>query len=125
MTTLKISALAFVTAAVAALAPAHAAQGDKVGETQQCIDLSDVEDSPAIDSKTILVKMRGRGNYKRIDLVRPCSGLDISGFAHSTSINKLCKSDALKVLQTAGQTCLIDQIVTIDEAEAKALQKRR
>ena len=115
------AAIAFVGVTHAATA----AEGDKVGETQQCIRLQYVDETPVIDDKTILVRMKG-GGYKRIDLLNKCSGLKIQGgFSHSTSTNELCKTDPLRVLEPVGSTCLIDKIVTIDEAEAKALRAKR
>ena len=99
---------------------------DQIGETQMCIDSQKIHNTPIIDRKTILVEMRAPRGFKRIDLVSECSGLrDGVGFGYSTSINKLCKQDTLKVLETAGGTCLIDQIVTIDEQEARALLARK
>lgn len=101
------------------------AEGEKVGDTQQCIRLQNIDETPVIDSKTILVKMRGKDGYKRIDLLSNCPGLRFNGFAHSTSINQLCTSDPLHVLEPVGSTCMIDKIVTIDEAEAKTLLAKR
>jgi hypothetical protein len=107
-------------------AAAVKADGENIGDTQQCVHLQYIDSTPVIDNKTILIKMKGRGGFKRIDLVNNCSGLKIEGgFSHSTSINQLCTSDALRVLQPVGSTCLIDKIVTIDEAEAKALLAKK
>lgn len=117
----------FATLAVGVLlaGTARAAGGNEVGDKQQCIRLQYIDETPVIDNKTILVKMKPKG-YKRIDLVNKCSGLKLQGgFGFSTSINQLCTSDALHVLEPIGSTCLIDQIVTIDEAEAKALMAKR
>ena len=78
------------------------------------------------DRRTILVEMRAPREYKRIDLVQECPGLrDGTGFGYSTSINKLCVQDPLKVLEVAGGTCLIDKIVNIDEAEARTLMENK
>lgn len=117
----------FVALACGVLAAATVrAEGEKVGDTQQCIRLQDIDETPVIDNKTILVKMKARGGYKRIDLLNNCSGLKIQGgFAHETSINQLCTSDPLRVLEPIGATCMIDKIVTIDETEAKALLARK
>ena len=107
-------------------AAAVRAEGEKVGDTQQCVRLQYIDQTPVIDNKTILIKMKGKGQYKRIDLVNNCGGLKIQGgFSHSTSINQLCTSDALRVLEPIGSTCLIDKIVTIDEAEAKILLAKK
>jgi hypothetical protein len=123
----RILIATFAALATAVLAAAAVrAEGENVGDTQQCVRLQYIDSTPVIDNKTILIKMKGKGGYKRIDLVNNCSGLKIEGgFAHSTSINQLCTSDALRVLQPVGSTCLIDKIVTIDEAEAKALLAKK
>ncbi len=107
-------------------APAIAADGDSVGDTQMCIDSNHIDDTPVIDSKTILVRMTvPKDGYKRIDLINNCAGLNKgSGFAYDSPINKLCKQDTLTVLGPGGSTCLIDKIVTIDKAEAKELMER-
>jgi hypothetical protein len=118
---------AFAALATGVLVAAVAkAEGDKVGDTQQCVRLQFIDSTPVIDNKTILIKMKGKGDYKRIDLLNNCSGLKIEGgFSHSTSINQLCTSDPLRVLGPVGSTCLIDKIVTIDEAEAKMLLAKK
>ncbi len=116
-----LAAVAFVGFTQAA----QAAKGDNIGDTQQCIRLSYVDETPVIDDKTIAVRMKG-GGYKRIDLLNKCSGLKIQGgFSHSTSTNDLCTTDPLRVLEPVGATCLIDKIVTIDAAEYKELRKKK
>jgi len=101
------------------------ADGHKEGEekTQQCIRLRDIDQTPVIDNKTILVEMRGN-KYKRIDLINRCSGLKIEGgFSYSTSINQLCIQDTLRVLR-AGSVCMIDKIVDITPEQADVLKDR-
>ncbi len=110
-------------AVIAATTSAHAA-GENIGDTQQCIQLSRIDNSPAIDSRTILIEMEGNGGFKRIDLTSSCPGLVFNGFSISTPIDKLCTSDTLTVPDNGGAVCLIDKIVTIDEAEAKALRAK-
>ena len=100
------------------------AEGENVSDTQRCIRLSRIDQSPTIDSRTILVEMKG-GGYKRIDLASSCSGLIYNGFSFSTSFNTLCTSDSLDVIAAGGGVCLIDKIVTIDEAEAEVLKAKR
>jgi hypothetical protein len=118
--------ITFTTFACGVLAAAAVrAAGENVGDTQQCIHTQYIDQTPVIDNRTILVKMKGK-RYKRIDLLNNCSGLKLQGgFGYSTSINQLCTSDPLTVLEPIGATCLIDKIVTIDEAEAKALMAKR
>ncbi|MBL8643792.1 MAG: hypothetical protein JNK21_07650 [Rhodospirillaceae bacterium] len=118
---------AFVALACGVLAAATVrAEGDKVGDTQQCLRLIEIDQTPVIDNKTILVKMKGKDNYRRIDLINKCSGLKLEGgFAHSTSTNQLCTSDPLRVIGPVGSVCMIEKIVTIDEAEAKTLLAKK
>jgi len=110
-------ATAFVALAAVA-APARAAQ-------HQCIYLSDIDQTPAIDESTVLIKLRGRDHFMRMDLAGRCPGLDFSGFAHESSTNQLCTSDPLKVIEPVGATCMIDKIVDISPDEAHALMKRK
>jgi hypothetical protein len=118
-----ILALPFTLIAAAAATSALAETEGGEEKTQQCIRLQYVDQTPVIDNKTILVEMKGN-TYKRIDLRNRCSGLKIEGgFSHSTSINKLCIQDTLRVLRS-GSFCMIDKIVDITEEEAKALRTK-
>ena len=120
-----IAAAAGIAAGCATFAMAHAA-GENVGDTQMCVPLMSIDQTPVIDDRTILIKMKGKGGYKRIDLVNRCSGLKFQeGFSHATSTNDLCTTDPLRVLEPVGSTCMIEKIVTIDEAEAKLLMAKR
>ncbi len=118
-------ALPLVVAVAAFTGAPGAMAAAQLGETQNCIRLSDIEDSPAIDDKTILVKMTGGKAFRRIDLRTSCPGLTLSGFSHRTPQAQLCRSDILNVNQPVGATCAIEKIVTIDAAEARALEARR
>ncbi len=144
---LKRTLLAIAAGAVAGCATfamAHAT-GEQIGDTQMCVPLQAISQTPVIDDKTILIKMKGKSGYKRIDLLNRCSGLKIrAGFTHTTSTNNICTTDPLRVIDpvgggwnngavwgpfgplgATGSTCMIDKIVTIDEAEAKQLMARR
>lgn len=89
-----------------------------------CVRLSQIDQSPAVNDRTILLKMRDR-SFKRIDLMGPCSGLVMNGFVHKTSTDDLCKMDTLRVNEPVGSVCLIDKIVDITAEEAKALQAKK
>ena len=106
-------------------ATAARAEGDHVGETQQCINQSFIDKTPVIDDKTILVEMKG-GGYKRIDIAGTCFDLKMQGgFSHTaSSTDQFCRSDTLSVVQV-GSICKIDKIVTIDANEAKTLLARK
>lgn len=116
-----------VSAAILAIAStagaAVAQEGAQVGETQSCIESRQIRSTPIIDDKTILVKMQG-DRYKRIDLMEGCHMRRSRSFAYETSLSRLCVSDILRVVDV-GNTCRIDKIVTIDEAEARTLEARR
>tara|TARA_B100001250_G_C19560258_1_gene682984 strand:+ start:262 stop:627 length:366 start_codon:yes stop_codon:yes gene_type:complete len=100
-----------------------AEEQDNSEKTQQCIKLNNIKSTPVIDNKTILVELTGR-KFKRIDLMNRCPGLKIEGgFSYSTSINKLCIQDALRVLNSGG-ICMIDKIVDISKEQAKSLRKK-
>ena len=121
----KMKMAAFATFAVAAALSGQAqAAADRPGDRQQCIRLQAVGQTPVSDDRTILVEMRGKGGYKRIDLMNTCVGLKIQGgFSFGTSTQDICTSTGLRVID--GGPCMIKEIVTIDEAEAKALKARR
>ena len=96
-----------------------------VGEAQNCVNLRDIDSSPAIDEGTILLKLKGANNFRRIDLASTCRGLTFSGFGHRSHDGRLCRTSPLHVLQSGGQTCMIENIVTIDATEAAALEEKR
>jgi hypothetical protein len=102
-----------------------AVAADPVGATHKCVRLSQILDSPIVDDKTIVLKMRGRDDFKRVDMRGSCSGMKFSGIGHSTPTAELCTSDAITVLQPVGASCMIEQIVTIDKAEADTLLAKR
>jgi hypothetical protein len=101
-----------------AAAPVQAAQ-------HQCVSLSIIDQTPAIDESTVLIKLRGRDHYMRMDLAGRCPGLKFNGFAHETRLNELCTSDQLKVIEPVGAICVIDKIVDISPDEAHALLQRK
>jgi hypothetical protein len=97
----------------------------KAADGIKCIPLMTIDETPIIDDKTILVKLKTGGRYKRIDLFGSCPGMQFSGYAHSTRTNELCSTDTLAVLQPVGAMCTIKDIVDISEPEAKALLGRK
>ncbi|MGE4064021.1 MAG: DUF6491 family protein [Rhodospirillaceae bacterium] len=121
---MKTSLIALAAALVVGAATSATA-ADPVGSTHKCVRLSDIQDSPIIDDRTILLRMRGRDNFKRVDMRGRCSGMEFSGIGHSTPTAELCTSDSITVLQPVGAVCMIDQIVTIDKAEADTLIAKR
>jgi hypothetical protein len=88
----------------------------------QCIPVNDIVQTPVIDGHTILVKLRHRGHYKRLDLSSGCGDIVFDGFAHRAFANQLCNTDPIF---TSGGFCMINEMVDINEDEAKQLLKKR
>lgn len=96
------------------------------GKPLTCINLMSMGETPVIDERTVLVRMKaGATNYKRMDLAGPCNGIEYKGFAHQSNYNELCTSDTLVSIATPGAVCKIERIVDISDAEAKDLLKNR
>src|SRR5579871_4655214 len=86
------------------------AEGDKIGDTQMCVPLMQIDSTPVINDSTILIKMRDKGAFKRIDLVAPCVGLAMAGgFGHTTHTEDLCTTDPLRIVGPigGGARCMI------------------
>lgn len=128
ITLLRAAAFAACLLPTAALAQQEAkpAAGTAGAEAEFCIPLSQIDRTEVVDSRTILVRMVGGQQDRKITLVNRCPGLRFNGFAHETSINRLCKTDPLRVIETngVGATCVIEAITPITKAEADALAKR-
>ena len=122
---MKTSLIALAAALVLGAGATSAFAADAVGSTHKCVRLSDIRESPVVDDKTIVLKMRGRDDFKRVDMRGTCSGMKFSGIGHSTPSDELCTSSAITVLQPVGASCMIEQIVTIDKAEADTLLAKR
>lgn len=90
-----------------------------------CIPLRSIDQSPVVNDSTIVLKLKN-SEYKRIDLIAPCSGLKLTGgFGHLTHSDDLCTSSTLHVNDHMGVTCGIKQIVDISPDEAKSLTAHR
>src|SRR6185295_15598876 len=102
ITGMKIATLAALAVATAAGGSAFAQEsrpGDRPGDRQQCVRLQAIGQTPVIDDRTILIEMRGRGGYKRIDLMNNCVGLKIQGgFSFGTQTQDICTSTGLRVI---------------------------
>lgn len=118
-------ALMAIAALGLGLTSGGAAAASAVGETQRCIRLMQIDESPIIDDRTILVKLRGNSGFKRLDLSGTCSGISWDGYARVSPEHSMCITDTLHVLGPTAATCKIDRIVTIDAAEASALEARK
>ncbi len=107
-----------VALAVLATGSAHAAD-------HQCVSLSVIDKTQAINDSTVLIKLRGRDRFMRMDMAGRCPGLQFHGFIHEAHQNELCTSDPLHVIEPVGAVCMIDKIVDISPDEGKALQRRK
>ncbi len=121
-----IAKLSIAALAVSTLATPAMARDAADGKPLTCINLMSMGETPVINERTVLVKMKtGATNYKRMDLAGPCNGIEYKGFGHQTGYNELCTSDTLTSLATPGTICKIDRIVDITDAEAKDLLKKK
>ena len=89
-----------------------------------CVRTQDIEASPTIDDKTILLELRGH-RYKRIDLATSCPELKFYGFAYRSYDENLCTTNSLRVMQSGGTQCMIKDIVDITPEQAQALKKKK
>ena len=103
------------------------AADDKSGDKQMCIRSSSIIDSRVVDEQTILLN-QGGGRYTRIDLTAPCPGLSAGGrgFTHTTSLtDSFCTTDQIRTNEPAGPDCIIKQMVSINAADAEALEAKK
>jgi hypothetical protein len=89
-----------------------------LGKKESCIDISRIKQSRVLNDQTILFEMRGGEFYINRLPVR-CVSLKIAGgFSYSTSIDRLCKQDTIKIVQPGsapGTTCSIGEFVEFKE----------
>jgi TonB family protein len=97
--------------------------GDGTRHRRTCVQLNQVDEMPAIDDKTILIRMKA--NTYKLVTANNCKGLRSHGFAHNTFVSDLCETDVVLSLQRAAVPCVIDKIVDIDNTEGKTLLARR
>ncbi|QJE73296.1 hypothetical protein HHL28_09520 [Aerophototrophica crusticola] len=122
---LRLAIAAAIALAVSSPALAQEAEPKK-DKGITCIPLRDIDRTETIDSKTILVKLRGKDRYQRISLANRCTGLLFNGFSFATSTNDLCSTDPLRVVEPGSQFCLIDSIdpITAEQADALRMAKK-
>ncbi|MBT5240003.1 MAG: hypothetical protein HN793_07430 [Rhodospirillaceae bacterium] len=125
---LTSAAVAMATVAMLAGTSPSLAQGNvpAIGEVDQCIPLSRIKRTKAVDNQTIVVEMRGQDGWRKMETASRCIGLKIEdSFSYSTSLTQLCKGDIIRVLGTGGARCGLSQITAISEEDAKALMKKK
>lgn len=74
---------------------------ERTGEMENCIGLQRIDHSEVIDDQTILFHMRGGTVYLN-ELPYRCPQLGFyKSYTYSTSINRLCNTEIITVLDTA------------------------
>ena len=72
------------------------------GETEQCLNLRSIRNTPVLDDQHILFELNGGITYLN-KLPNRCSGLGFEeSFSYSTSLTKLCRQDIIQVIQRGG-----------------------
>ena len=89
-----------------------------LGEKNMCLETVRIRETRILDDQTILFEMFDGTIYINRLLV-PCFGLKISGgFNYSTSLDKLCKQDNVRVVETGsnlGSTCMLGDFIQFKE----------
>lgn len=75
------------------------------GIVNNCIESHRIRNIRFRDDETAIVRISG-GKRILMTLERRCPGIRSRGFLHQTRINRLCASDALRVIDT-GSVCMI------------------
>jgi hypothetical protein len=112
--------------AAALAVPAVAQMGSTAAPVEQsCIELNRMDTTKAVSDETIIVKLIGSGDYRKVTVSPRCPGLQMQdSFGYSTSLPRLCKGDLITVTGGQGSTCGISEITTISEQDARALTAR-
>jgi hypothetical protein len=97
-----------------------------LGKSEMCLETERIKETRILDDQTILFEMLG-GTIYLTRLPVKCNSLNISGgFQYSTSNNKLCKQDNIRVIepgQNLGSSCPLGEFFlykekgTLDEVE--------
>jgi len=123
------AAAADTPAANGAAAEAHADDFDR--SPKDCITPSNIRETVAVDDSTILFYMRGGGKVTyRSALSHACPNLGRENrFAYKVTINRLCNSDLITVLEQYGAglhegfTCRLGSFYPLPYEEAEVLRK--
>jgi hypothetical protein len=85
-----------------------------LGEREMCLDVVRIKESLVLDNQCIIFETyKGAFYLNRLPVL--CNGLKISGgFSYEIRLDKLCKQDAITVLEPGsapGGTCMIGEFV--------------
>jgi hypothetical protein len=97
---------------------------------EDCIIVSRIDETDAIDDQNIIFRMRGNRVYRNT-LPRKCPGLARENrIAYQTTASRLCSIDTITVLEDLGVgfrpgfTCRLGEFVPLSEAEVEDLDLR-
>lgn len=97
-----------------------------VGDVDQCVPLTRIKRTTAVDNQTIVVELRSSDGWRKMETASRCPGLKFeNGFGYATSLTQLCKGDIITVLGGTGSKCGLSQITVIDAQEAETLLASR
>ena len=130
----RLLAVAGVAAGLFPLVSASTAlaQGDAAFDRtpQDCITVSRIDQTEALDDQNILFRMRGNQVFRN-HLPRRCPGLERENrIAYRTSVGRLCSIDTITVLEQFGVgfrdgfTCRLGEFVPLSPAEVEELEAR-
>jgi hypothetical protein len=95
---------------------------------KDCVTVSDIRQTVAIDDRTILFYLRGGNRIYRNYLPRECPGLERENrIGYKTSTSRLCDVDLITVLEQFGAglrpgfTCPLGDFIPITKEEAEDL----
>lgn len=137
----RFALLRLAGTAPALLAAAGAlGQGDEAAfdrTPQDCIIVSSIDQTEALDDQTIIFEMRGRRVYRNT-LPRACPGLERENrISFETRTSRLCSIDTITVLELGGFggpgiggfrrgfTCRLGQFVPLSPADIEELRLLR
>jgi hypothetical protein len=130
MMSVKSCFIGLALAAVIALPTAGPvlAEGNipEVGEVDQCLPLTRIKRTKAVDNQTIVVEMKGSDGWRKMETSARCPGLKFEdSFSYATSLAQLCKGDTITVLNGPGSRCGLAQITVVSEEDAKTMIANR
>jgi hypothetical protein len=135
---LRASKQAWLAAATAVLAASAVAQDDAADvegafdrTPQNCILVSSIDETDAIDDQNLIFRMRGRKVFRN-HLPRKCPGLERENrIAYEARNARLCSIDTITVLEQrfgvglqGGFTCRLGEFIPLSPAEVEDLDLR-
>lgn len=92
------------------------------GETENCLNLNQIDESDVLDDHNIVFEMRNGTKYLS-RLPHRCAGLTYRAFSYSTSLSELCNTDIIRVVDTStgvnGPSCGLGIFEELAEADTE------